>query len=101
MDRIYDKHTSVLLRKQCLFMLGFERHYTGQLQWVAFHFGDASLARGNTTAGFPDFIVLSQLAAGLGLRGMAEQFRLQKRSAEDGGTMGHLIWQLQDNWPGT
>jgi len=82
-------------------MLGFERHYTGQLQWVAYHFGNASLAKGNTTAGFPDFIVLSQLAAGLGLRGMAEQFRLQKRSAEDGGTMGHLIWQLQDNWPGT
>eukprot|EP01043_Picozoa_sp_COSAG02_P016128 COSAG02_NODE_703_length_18313_cov_58.533652_11_plen_279_part_00 len=72
----------------------------GQLNWVAFHFGNASVEKGNTTVGFPDFLVLSQIAAGLGLRGMAEQFRLQKQSVDEGATMGHLIWQLQDNWPG-
>lgn len=44
--------------------------------------------------------VCAQLATGLGLRGMAEQFRLQKSSPRLGATMGHLIWQLQDNWPG-
>ena len=70
-----------------------------------YHFGIAAVNAANSSAtaggrGFQNFLVLSQLATGLGLRGMAEQWRYQKMSVELGATMGHLIWQLQDNWPG-
>lgn len=68
---------------------------------MQYHFGWAPIAAGSTPGlGFEAFLILSQLATGLGLRGMAEQWRLQKKSVGSGATMGHLIWQLQDNWPG-
>lgn len=72
-----------------------------QLDWVLYHFGWAPIAKASVPGvGFESFLVLSQLATGLGLRGIVEQWRLQKKSVELGATMGHLIWQLQDNWPG-
>lgn len=75
-----------------------------QIDWVRYHFGQAPIDLANHTepnaTAFENFLVLSQLATGLGLAAMAQQFRLQKSSVELGATMGHLIWQLQDNWPG-
>jgi beta-mannosidase len=87
-----------------------------QVDWVRYHFGDAPVAAANRSAAsglggaaaegreeggaFATFLVLSQLSAGLGLGAIAQQFRLQKKSAAAGATMGHLLWQLQDNWPG-
>jgi hypothetical protein len=69
---------------------------------VRYHFGQSPVSLGQVSSGdgFKNFLVLSQIAAGLGIRGMAEQWRVQKQSAAAGATMGHLIWQLQDNWPG-
>ena len=76
-----------------------------QIAWVRYHFGNAPVAAANVSAApdpaaFERFLTLSQLAVGLGLSGIAEQFRRQKGSVETGATMGHLLWQLQDNWPG-
>ena len=76
-----------------------------QLDWVRFHFGSAPIDAANSSAAadsaaFESFLVLSQLANGLGQSGVAQQFRLNKATVESGATMGHLLWQLQDNWPG-
>lgn len=76
-----------------------------QVAWVEYHFGHAPVAAANQSSSsggesFETFLMLSQIACGLGLSAMAQQFRVQKKSVASGATMGHLIWQLQDNWPG-